>query len=193
MSKILQKVMKSEKGIKELLIEMKDLSELAVDLAYSSLLFNSREIALEVGLIEKEIDEKRMEIEARSILSCPSSENIDAMVTALRVAGFIDRVSDAAQSIADLIVEGTGSGAFVAEVFKETDETIAKIEVSTSGKISDLTVDQLEDSTSVTTIAIKRKNKWVYDPKPLFRVKPGDIMIVVGPNDDIKKFKSMNR
>jgi uncharacterized protein with PhoU and TrkA domain len=193
MGKVLQKVMKQEKGVKDLLIEMKDLSELAIDLAYSALLFNSKEIALEVKEIEEQIDEKRLQIEVRTILSCAGPKAIDTMIGALRVASFIDKVSDAAHSIADLVIkQETKVGPFINEVFKETDETIARLEIKKTSELVGKTIDRIEEDTAAVIIAIKRKAKWTYNPGPLFKINSKDVIISVGLRDEIKDLQKMN-
>ena len=45
------------------LVEVKNLSELAVDLAYSSLIYGNEDIALEVVYLEERIDNMKFEIE----------------------------------------------------------------------------------------------------------------------------------
>ena len=49
-------------SIKNLLIEMKNMSELMVDLAYSAILFNSKAAAEEVLALENEVNSMNYEI-----------------------------------------------------------------------------------------------------------------------------------
>ena len=49
-------------SIKNLLIEMKNMSELMVDLAYSAVLFNSKTAAEEVLTLENEVNAMNYEI-----------------------------------------------------------------------------------------------------------------------------------
>lgn len=43
--------------VRETLIQMKDISELMIDLAYSSALFNNKELAEEVMALESKVDD----------------------------------------------------------------------------------------------------------------------------------------
>jgi len=54
-------------GIKQILTEMKDISELIVDLAYSAVLFNNEELAEEVHELEEEMDMMDSRIRQRRI------------------------------------------------------------------------------------------------------------------------------
>ena len=56
-------------SIKNLLIEMKNMSELMVDLAYSAVLFNSKAAAEEVIELENDINEMNYEIKKESLVA----------------------------------------------------------------------------------------------------------------------------
>lgn len=190
MSTYLNKILKSEKGIKDLLIEMKDLSELSVDLAYSALLYNSKDIAKEVIALEEQVDDLKMQVEARCMLACPGPQGMDTLIGSLRISGFIDKVTDAARSMAEMVLGGTETSSFVSEVFRETEETIAKFPVS---RLAKSTVEEVEDKTGAVIIAVKRKNRWEYGPSPAFVLSKDDILIVVGTKEDLRNFKTFNR
>ncbi|MEM2487936.1 MAG: PhoU domain-containing protein, partial [Thermoproteota archaeon] len=51
-----EKVEYKPKPVREILLEMKNLSELMIDLAYSAALFNDKELAEEVLELEKKVD-----------------------------------------------------------------------------------------------------------------------------------------
>lgn len=53
-------------SIKDILIEMKNLSELMVDLAYSAVLFNSKDAANEVLKLENKVNSLNYEIRKQS-------------------------------------------------------------------------------------------------------------------------------
>jgi len=57
------------KSIKEILIEMKNMSELMVDLAYSALLFNSKDAAKEVIKLENKVNRLNYQIKKESLLA----------------------------------------------------------------------------------------------------------------------------
>ena len=50
---------------------MKDLAEAAVGMAYSSLLFNNRSLAAEVGVLEARSDQLRDELESWVLRAAP--------------------------------------------------------------------------------------------------------------------------
>ena len=59
----LEKIKYKPVSVRDLLVEMKDLSELMIDLAYSAALFHSRGLAEEVLELEKRLRQKEQKIE----------------------------------------------------------------------------------------------------------------------------------
>ena len=66
-------------SIKNLLIEMKNMSELMVDLAYSAVLFNSKAAAEEVIELENDINEMNYEIKKESLVAAHSYEDAEKL------------------------------------------------------------------------------------------------------------------
>ena len=56
-------------SIKNILIEMKNMSELMVDLAYSAVLFNSKDAAEEVLKLENKVNSMNYEIKKESLVA----------------------------------------------------------------------------------------------------------------------------
>ncbi|RLF49893.1 MAG: hypothetical protein DRN20_00810, partial [Thermoplasmata archaeon] len=57
------------RNVREILREMKDISELMVDLAYSAIIFDSKDIAREVKKLEEKMDRLKYEIRIASMLA----------------------------------------------------------------------------------------------------------------------------
>ena len=55
--------------VQELLTEMKDISEVIVDLAYASLMYNSRELALRVNELEDEMEELKYAMRVKTLMA----------------------------------------------------------------------------------------------------------------------------
>ncbi len=69
----------------DILVELKDLSEAAVGLAYSSLLFNDRSLAAEVGSLEARSDILHDELESWVLRSAPEARDPDELRGLLRL------------------------------------------------------------------------------------------------------------
>jgi uncharacterized protein with PhoU and TrkA domain len=103
----------------DILVEMKDLAEAAVGLAYSSLLFNNRALAAEVGTLEARSDILHDELESWVLRAAPEARNPDELRGLLRLASaetVVERGSRAdGHSLKELRLE-TETGMFVLAV-----------------------------------------------------------------------------
>jgi len=64
-------------SVREALTEMKDLSEIMIDLAYSAALFHSRELAEEVLELEKRVDYLAYMLDMSAMLAARDAEDAE--------------------------------------------------------------------------------------------------------------------
>jgi uncharacterized protein with PhoU and TrkA domain len=69
----------------DILVEMKDLAEVAVGLAYSSILFNNRSLAAEVGVLEARSDVSEDELESWVLRAAPEARDVDELRGLIRL------------------------------------------------------------------------------------------------------------
>src|SRR3989338_1760291 len=91
-------------NIKDLLAEMKDLSVLAIDLAYCSIFFNNKDIAAEVRKIAEKMDDLRDAAE-KMILRAAKNEPAEKLTGLLRTSAYSERISDIAAQMADKVLD----------------------------------------------------------------------------------------
>src|SRR2546422_1620708 len=90
----------------DLLVEMKNSAEVAVGLAYSSLLFKDRALAAEVGTLESRSDVLHDELESWVLKAAPEARNPDELRGILRLAYASETIFDAARDMTWLIEHG---------------------------------------------------------------------------------------
>ncbi len=183
--------MKKGENVKELLEEMKNLSELALDLSYSSILFENKDIAEEVI----ELYEKINDIEDRAVIHLFAASRGKGAEKVLSILEMIDcsrRVAGAANDLATVVSEGEGLHPIVKEALEETDETITKIIASKKSPVANKTIGELRlrTHTGVDVIAIKRK-KWIWDPGKNTKIMPRDMVIAVGTKESCAYFEKL--
>jgi len=91
-----EKIENVPKTVRELLTEMKDISEVIVDLAYASLMFDSREIREEVKHLESNMDTMNYEIRIKAMLASRTPEDAIQLSGLLQVASAAEAISNAA-------------------------------------------------------------------------------------------------
>src|SRR6266516_549677 len=83
----------------DILIEMKNAAEVAVGLAYSSLLFNEPALAAEVATLEARSDILHDELESWVLKAAPEARNTDELRGLLRLASAGEMIFDAARDM----------------------------------------------------------------------------------------------
>ena len=170
-------------SFKDVLIEMKDISELMVDLSYSAILFDSKEIALEVVNLEESMNKLVYQARIQSVLAARRIEEAEAMSGMLQVAEAAERIANSASDIAKLILKDIRFPAKLKRVFPEAEEIVTRVIVSQGSELAGHTLGDLkvQSTTGMQVIAIRRGKGWIYDPDRVTRVEGGDILIARGP------------
>ncbi|WP_457591853.1 potassium channel family protein [Geoglobus sp.] len=92
--------------VKDLLVEIKDTTELMVDLAYSAILFDNEDIAEEVLDLEEKTDELLRQLRVVSILAGRRVEEAEMVSSILQIASAAQKIGEAAGDIATLVLRG---------------------------------------------------------------------------------------
>ena len=86
--------------VSDLLVEMKNLSELMIDLAYSAALFNDKELAEDVIELESRIDTLAYLLDMEIMIAARDAKDAETLIGVSTVAAASDKISDAAADIA---------------------------------------------------------------------------------------------
>jgi len=177
--------------VRELLTEIKDISEVIVDLAYAALLFDSQEIGAEVHHLGERMDTLNHEIKIRMMLASRTTQDAVQLSGLLQVAEGAASISAAAGDIVGLLDLNPKGSPIVSLVLKEAEE---KIRLLTLSEKSDMCGKSLEDlsvetETGMRGIAIKRGIRWIYDPEETERLKEGDLLVVRGTEDGFERLR----
>jgi uncharacterized protein with PhoU and TrkA domain len=180
-------------SVKELLTEMKDVSELIIDLAYSAVVFDSKEIGEEVSHLESKMDMLKYKIRLASMLAARTTEEAEQLTGILQVAFAAETIANAAGDMVKLLDIDIESRPFIPSILKDADEKINTTEITPSSSLSNRTLGELslESELGVRIIAVRRKKKWIYDPEDDAKLKAGDRLIVRGVMDGFLRLKSI--
>jgi uncharacterized protein with PhoU and TrkA domain len=169
----------------DILVEMKDLAEAAVGLAYSSILFNNRSLAGEVGVLEARSDQLEDQLESWVLRAAPEARDIDELRGLLRLGMASESICDAARDMTWYVEHGEPLHPVVQMALEETEETSAETIVQPGSPADGKTLAELrfETETGMFVLAIHRGTRWVYRPRGTFRLQAGDRLISVGPDE----------
>ncbi|MDP9184093.1 MAG: potassium channel protein [Actinomycetota bacterium] len=169
----------------DILVEMKDLSEATVGLAYSSILFNNRALAAEVGVLEARADQLEDQLESWVLRAAPEARNVDELRGLLRLAAASEAICDAARDMTWYVEHGEPLHPVIQMALEETEETSAETIVQPGSPADGRSLRDLrfETETGMFVLAVQRGTRWVYRPRGVFTLQAGDRLISIGPDE----------
>jgi uncharacterized protein with PhoU and TrkA domain len=169
----------------DILVELKDLAEAAVGLAYSSILFNNRSLAGEVGALEVRSDTLQDELESWVLRSAPEARNVDELRGLLRLGNASESIVDAARDMTWYVEHGEPLHPVVQLALEETEETSAETVVMPGSTADGRSLKELrvETETGMFVLAIQRGLRWLYRPRGTLTLQANDRLISVGPEE----------
>lgn len=174
--------------VKELLTEMKDISELIIDLAYSALLFDNEEIAEEVKCLDVRMDKLNYDIRMMTMMAARTKEDAEQLAGILQVAEAAESISNAAGDIVSLLSKEK-TGPILPKILKQADEQLFRIKVSKDSKACNQKIGNLkvETETGMRLIAIRRGECWIYNPQSDTTIQADDWLITRGTDEGYKE------
>jgi uncharacterized protein with PhoU and TrkA domain len=175
--------------VEEIVLEIKDKSELMVDLAYSSLLYDNKTIAKEVYDLEDFIDNLYKTLQKKTLELVENKKlSIDDALTVLRLAEATEQIADAAQEIADVELRDVELHPILKMSIRDSDVVFTKVQVEPQSILCGKTLGELKlgSETGMYIRAMRHENRWLYGPDKKTRIDPGDILFARGPEDGEK-------
>ncbi len=179
-------------SLKEILIEMKENLDLMIDLAYSAIRFQSKEIANEVVKIEERIHELVFLIDLQAMMAHPGLQDAKSIELIVRVGYAIDKISDALADIAKVTFINDEIWVFTQYLWGYIPEPIIKVIISPESEIAGSLVGEINFRAKfgVDLIAIRREKRWIYNPIAEERILENDRILVRGEMPSLVQIKS---
>lgn len=168
------------------IVLMKNVSELAVDLAYGSVLFDSADVAEEVVELEAEVDALQSRFEAWTLRAAAGVEDPISLRGLVHLASATEVISDAALEISEGVLRGLGTHPVVEQAVRESDEVIVRLTVAPGSEFDGVTLGdrEVKTKTGMRVIALRRstggEREWVIQPGPDTELRAGDVYIAKG-------------
>ncbi|MCW4027191.1 MAG: PhoU family transcriptional regulator [Candidatus Bathyarchaeota archaeon] len=178
--------------ILEDLVKLKDTSELMLDLAYSSLLLNSKELAEEVQKLEEFVDRLHTDFEL-SILSFDfKPEESKNFLGLIRLGVVTEKIADAAAEIAEVVLREIEPHPVLKMAIEEAEETVTFAQVSENSSLNGKTLREakIPDKTGMWILVIKRGDRWIR-PRPNVVIMAGDVLVASGYAEGEEDFESL--
>jgi len=176
-------------SVKDILIEMKTLSEICVDLAFASLLYSDKLVAEQVLVLEEKIDSLYRLLLDRLSVSIKSLNQAEELRIYYVIGEANNLISDSAADMASLVLMDINIEDEIKTVQQHLNQLVDLVELKAQSPLcgnSELTAD-LHDLIGVDVAAIIRPNEGLlmnYDEV----MKCGDLLIFRGPLESLNQF-----
>ena len=176
------------------MVELKDTSELMIDLAYSALMLNSRELAEEVQALEEYVDQLHTAFELLALTSDFKKEEASGFLGLIRIGVATEKIADAAAEMAEVVLRGIEPHPVLKLAIKAAEETVVQACVTAGSPLVNKTLKEarVHEETGMWVLVIKRGGKHLR-PKGDSRILEGDVLVASGYAkgvDDLRKLAS---
>ncbi len=173
-------------------VELKNTSELMIDLAYSSLMLNSKDLAEEVQRLEEYVDKLHTDFELLALTSDFKKEEASGFLGLIRLGVATEKIADAAAEMAEVVLRDIEPHPVLKLAIREAEETVAQACVTEVSSLINKTLKEarVHEETGMWVLAIKRGEKSLR-PKPDTKIQQGDVLIASGYAEGVEDLKKL--
>ena len=121
--------MSQRRTVKDLFVEAKDVAEVMVDLAYAAVFFGDDRIAQAVIDLEETMGNDIGQLREIAILAARSPEDAESMSGVLAVASAMEKIGDAAEDIARVVLKDLGVPSQLRDDLRHAEEVVARVRI----------------------------------------------------------------
>lgn len=172
--------MEEHKSVRELLIEIKNVTEKIVDLAFSSFMFDLDDVAHEVLRLEERIDDLLYFLYTKVLMASETARDVEKLAPLLVIASSMSSIADAAGDLAKIFLKGFRLHPIVHESLKEVEERVVSTRVKEGSKLIGKRIADIsgELGAPVAPLIVCRGRRRLIAPPEDLVIEPGDVIIV---------------
>lgn len=179
----------------DILVEMKNVTEVAVGMAYSAVLYADRGLAREVSALEDRCDDLYNDLQhwvlraAREV----NDDEIDELRGLLQIGSSSEAIADAAQEMTRLAEGPEPPHPVIAAALAEADEIVSDAIVGGDSRAQGAYLRDLaiETNTGMNVLAIQRNGRWIYRPRGRQQLQDKDRLLATGPEEGVAQLREM--
>lgn len=169
----------------DVLVEMKNVSEVAVGLAYSALVFRDIGLATEVFHLEDRLDEMKDRLEVWVLRAASDVQDPSPLRGLLHLSQAAEDIGDAAQQMVWIIEQGERVHPILNIALGEADEVVVRYPVAEGSTVDGVSLADLglNIDPGFNLLAVRRGGRYFYRPRGEVRLQAGDEVIANGPEE----------
>lgn len=165
----------------DVLVEMKNTSEVSVALAYSALLFDDQGLAAEVDRLEGRLDEMRERLELWVLRAAAQEVDPSPLRGLLHLGAAAAEIGDAAEQMVWLVVHEEEMHPILTVAFGAADDVVVRFPVAPGSALDVSSSGGLRiGETGFVLLAVAREGRLVR-PRGIVELRGGDELIAQGP------------
>jgi uncharacterized protein with PhoU and TrkA domain len=169
----------------DVLVEMKNISETCVGLAWSALVLRDPGLAAEVNHLEDRLDEMQDRLETWVLRSSAEALDPSPLRGLLHLAAAAEDLGDAAQGMTWLISEREEVHPILSLALGDSDEVVVRYPVAAGSRVDGRALSelQLDIDPGFHVLAVRRGGRYAYRPRGSLVLRAGDELIASGPDE----------
>ena len=179
----------------DILVEMKNVTEVAVGMAYSAVLYHDEGLAREVSALEDRCDDLYNDLQHWVLRAAREMEDdeIDELRGLLQIGSSSEAIADAAQDMTRLAEGPEPPHPVIAAALSEADEIVsdAVVEAGSDAEGALLKDLSLETNTGMHVLAIQRAGRWIYRPRGRQLLHVSDRILATGPDEGVMQLRKL--
>ena len=176
------------------MLELKNTSELMVDVAMGALLYDSEDLAEEVRLLEDHVDRLDSQVQRAALeASAAGAVTADQALAIIRLAQATEHIADAAQEIADVVLRDVDPHPVLAASVADSDVVLVRARLfEDSALVGKPVADaELTSETGMHVIAMRRQGAWLLGPGHDEVLEAGDVLLARGPAEGRERLMAL--
>lgn len=167
------------------IVEMKNLSEVAVGLAYSSLIFRDRSLAAEVRHLEDRLDEMKIRLELWVLRAATDDVDPKPLRGLLHLGAAAEDLGDQAQQMVWLVEKSSELHPVLHMALGDTDDIVVRLPVRDGAPCAGKSLGELElpIEPGFNVLAIERDGRYLYRPRRHIELRADDAVLASGPEE----------
>jgi len=175
------------------LVEMKNVSETAIGLAYSSLVLRDVSLAREVRSLENRLDEMKSALQTWVLRAAKDNIDPSPLRGLLHLAEAAEDIGNQALQMVSVVLDQVELHPILAMALGDADEVVVTLPVAPGSRADGVALGELDLSADpgFHVLAIRRDTTYLYSPRKYVVLHAGDHVIASGPEEGEHRLASL--
>jgi uncharacterized protein with PhoU and TrkA domain len=172
------------------LVEMKNLSETSIGLAYSALVLRDLSLAREVRSLEERLDGMKVSLQTWVLRAAASDIDPSQLRGLLHLAEAAEDIGDQALQMVTLVLDQEDIHPVLALALGDTSDVVVQVPIGSESAAENMSLGSLGLSVDpgYHVLAIRRAGSYLYNPQKNIVLRSGDELLASGPEEGRERF-----